>query len=185
MAYFYRVQTKESGEAEFTSRAAASFRTQRKRGETFTFGVQGDSHPERRGKMFDPDLYVQAMNNVAKDRPDFYFLMGDDFSIERLIERGNKSQDAVNAIYAHQRGFLGIVGQSTPLMLVNGNHEQAAKYLPDGTANNFAVLAGKAMTMFFPLPHPAGSTPATPSLSNISGCSATITRGSGATRCSW
>lgn len=155
-AYFYRVQTKASGESEFTSRDAASFRTQRKRGETFTFGVQGDSHPERLGKMFDPDLYVQAINNVAKDRPDFYFLMGDDFSIERLIERGNKSRDAVNAIYAHQRGFLGIVGQSTPLMLVNGNHEQAAKYLLDGTANNFAVLAGKARTTFFPLPAPGG-----------------------------
>lgn len=155
-AYFYRVQTKASGEAEFTSRDAASFRTQRKHGETFTFGVQGDSHPERLGKMFDPDLYIQAMKNVAKDRPDFYFLMGDDFSIERLIERGNKSQDAVNAIYAHQRGFLGIVGKSTPLMLVNGNHEQAAKYLLDGTANNFAVLAGKARTTFFPLPAPGG-----------------------------
>ena len=155
-AYFYRVQTKASGESEFTSHDAASFRTQRKHGDTFTFGVQGDSHPERLGKMFDPDLYVQAMNNVAKDRPDFYFLMGDDFSIERLIERGNKSQDAVNAIYAHQRGFLGIVGKSTPLMLVNGNHEQAAKYLLDGTANNFAVLAGKARTTFFPLPASGG-----------------------------
>lgn len=155
-AYFYRVQTKAVGEAAFASRDEASFRTQRKHGETFTFGVQGDSHPERLGKMYDPDLYIQAMKNVAKDRPDFYFLMGDDFSIERLIERGNKSQDAVNAIYAHQRGFLGIVGKSTALMLVNGNHEQAAKYLLDGTASNFAVLAGKARTAFFPLPAPDG-----------------------------
>lgn len=155
-AYFYRVQTKAAGEVQFTSRDAASFRTQRKLGETFSFGVQGDSHPERLGKMYDPDLYIQTMQNVAKDAPDFYFLMGDDFSIERLIERGNKSQDAVNAIYAHQRGFLGLVGKSTSLMLVNGNHEQAAKYLLDGTANNFAVLAGKARTNFFPLPAPGG-----------------------------
>jgi hypothetical protein len=155
-AYFYRVRIKAAGEAAFASREEASFRTQRMRGETFTFGVQGDSHPERLGKMFDPALYAQAMNNVARDAPDFYFLMGDDFSIERLIERGNKSQDTVNAIYAHQRGFLGIVGKSTALMLVNGNHEQAAKYLLDGTANNFAVLAGKARTRFFPLPAPGG-----------------------------
>lgn len=96
------------------------------------------------------------MKNVAKDAPDFYFMMGDDFSIERLIEQGNKSQDAVNAIYAHQRGFLGLVGKSTPLMLVNGNHEQAAKYLLDGTASNFAVLAGRARTTYFPLPAPGG-----------------------------
>lgn len=155
-AYFYRVQTKAAGEAQFTGRDAASFHTQREHGETFTFGVQGDSHPERLGKMYDPDLYIQTLQNVAKDAPDFYFLMGDDFSIERLIERGNKSQDAVNAIYAQQRGFLGLVGKSTPLMLVNGNHEQAAKYLLDGTAKNFAVLAGKARTNYFPLPAPGG-----------------------------
>ena len=155
-AYFYRVQTKAAGELEFTNRDAASFRTQREHGEAFTFGVQGDSHPERLGKMYEPDLYVQTMKNVANDAPDFYFLMGDDFSIERLIERGGKSQHAVNAIYAHQRGFLGLVGKSTPLMLVNGNHEQAAKYLLDGTANNFAVFAGKARTTYFPLPAPGG-----------------------------
>ncbi len=155
-AYVYRVQTRAVGEADFTRHEAASFRTQRKHGETFTFGVQGDSHPERLGKMFDPDLYIQTMHNVAQDAPDFYFLMGDDFSIERLIERGNKSQDAVNAVYAHQRGFLGLVGESTSLMLVNGNHEQAAKYLLDGTASSFAVLAGKARTNYFPLPAPSG-----------------------------
>lgn len=154
--YFYRVKAKSTRETEFAGRDGASFRTQRKHGETFSFGVQGDSHPERPGKMYDPDLYIQTMNNVAKDAPDFYFMMGDDFSIERLIERGDKSQNAVNAIYAHQRGFLGLVGKSTPIMLVNGNHEQAAKYLLDGTANNFAVLAGKARTTFFPLPAPGG-----------------------------
>jgi len=155
-ACFYRLRTKSAGATEFTSHDEATFRTQRAGGGTFTFGVQGDSHPERLGKMYDPDLYVRTLRNVAEDAPDFYFLMGDDFSIERLIERGNKSQDAVNAIYAHQRGFLGLVGKSTPLMLVNGNHEQAAKYLLDGTANNFAVLAGKARTNFFPLPAPGG-----------------------------
>ena len=154
--YFYRVRTKAAGAVEFVARDEGVFHTQRTRGETFTFDVQGDSHPERLGKMYDPDLYVQTMKLVAKDAPDFYFLMGDDFSTERLIERGNKNQAAVDAIYTHQRGFLGLVGRSTPLMLVNGNHEQAAKYLLDGTANNFAVLAGRARTNFFPLPAPGG-----------------------------
>lgn len=155
-AYVYRLRTKPSGALDFTPSVPASFHTQRKPSQTFTFAVQGDSHPERPGKMYDPDLYVQTMNLVAKDPPDFYFLMGDDFSIERLIERKTLSQSAVDAIYAHQRGFLGLVGRSTPLMLVNGNHEQAAKYLLDGTANNFAVFAGKARTKFYPLPAPGG-----------------------------
>jgi hypothetical protein len=42
------------------------------------------------------------------------------------------------------------------LFLVNGNHEQAAKYLLDGTENNAAVLAGKARTCYYPLPAPGG-----------------------------
>lgn len=153
-SYVYRVQAKTAGAKEFSARDLANFRTQRRSGESFVFGVQGDSHPERLGKMYHPDLYVQTMTNVAKDGPDFYFLMGDDFSIERLIERNTLSQAAVDSIYAHQRSFLSLVGKSTPLMLVNGNHEQAAKYLLDGTANNFAVFAGKARTKFFPLPAP-------------------------------
>lgn len=162
-AYVYRVRTRAAGagaaggagtEAGYETRTEATFQTRRAAGEQFTFCVQGDSHPERLGRMYDPELYASALRNVAADKPDFYFMMGDDFSIERLIERGTKSQDAVNAIYAHQRGFLDLVGRATPLMLVNGNHEQAAKYLLDGTATSFAVLAGKARTTFFPLPGP-------------------------------
>lgn len=153
-SYHYRLNTRAPGAASFAKGDESQFRTQRPPGESFTFAVQGDSHPERAGRMFDADLYTTTMRNVAKDRPDFYFMMGDDFSIERLIESNNKSQAAVNEVYAQQRAFLGIVGASTPLMLVNGNHEQAAKYLLDGTANNFAVLAGKARTAFFPLPAP-------------------------------
>jgi hypothetical protein len=114
--------------------------------------VQGDSHPERPGKMFDAGLYVQTLRNVAKDAPDFYFLLGDDFSIERLMERQTLSQANVDRVYADQRGFLSVVG--APLFLVNGNHEQAARCNLDGTATNCAVLAGKARTKFFPLPAP-------------------------------
>ncbi len=155
-SYSYRVCTRASGEGEYQPGEACTFHTQRAPGEAFRFALQGDSHPERAGKMFDADLYVQTMSNVVKSAPDFYLTMGDDFSIERLIERKTLSQSAVDAVYAHQRGFLGLVGMSAPLMLVNGNHEQAAKYLLDGTANNFAVFAGKARTKFFPLPAPGG-----------------------------
>ncbi len=151
---FYRVQTRGKDAKSFTPSSESSFHTARAANASFTFAVQGDSHPERPGKMYDPDLYIRTMQNVAADAPDFYFLMGDDFSIERLIERKSLSQSAVDRIYAHQRGFLGLVGKSAPLMLVNGNHEQAAKYLLDGTATNAAVFAGKARTTFYPLPAP-------------------------------
>ena len=49
---------------------------------------------------------------------------------------------------------LSTVGSSSTLFLVNGNHEEAAEYLLDGTANNAAVYAGKARTQYFPLPAP-------------------------------
>lgn len=157
---FYQVQVRSIGRgaagAGFVGQGVHSLRTRRRAGSSFCFAVQGDSHPERPGRMYDADLYIRTLSNVSADRPDFYFLMGDDFSIERLIERGPKTQEAVNAVYANQRGFLGLVGRTSPLMLVNGNHEQAAKYLLDGTAGNFAVFAGKARTAFYPLPAPEG-----------------------------
>jgi hypothetical protein len=132
----------------------ASFVTQRAAGSTFSFGVQGDSHPERAGRMFDDVLYLRTMARVASEQPDFYITLGDDFSIEGLISQQRLTQDNVNAVYANQRRYLGVVGQSSPLFLVNGNHEEAARFLLDGTPTSAPVLAGRARTMFFALPSP-------------------------------
>jgi len=131
-----------------------SFVTRRPAGSTFSFGVQGDSHPEREKEMFNEDLYKINMNNVAQHQPDFYFTLGDDFSIENLIDRNMATQNSVDNIYTLQRKNLGIVGCNSSLFLVNGNHEQAAKYLLDGTATNPAVYAGIARKRFYPLPDP-------------------------------
>jgi len=151
--YYYRLLTLPPGTAEFRPEPEAAFHTQRAAGSTFVFGVQGDSHPEREGKMYDPALYLQTMRHVAKDAPDFYILMGDDFSIERLISRKTLSLAAVDRVYAYQRGFLGLLCSSA-LFLVNGNHEQAARCNLDGTATSPAALAGLARNRFFPLPSP-------------------------------
>jgi hypothetical protein len=129
-----------------------TFQTQRAPGSPFTFGVQGDSHLERAGKMFDAGLYAQTLRNVAKDAPDFYIMMGDDFSIERLIERNTLSQSTVDQVYARQRDFLGMIGRTSALFLVNGNHEQAARCNLNGTATNCAVFAGRSRPRIFPLP---------------------------------
>ena len=150
--YFYRLRSRMPGQVRFGTGPECTFHTRRSPDSTFAFALQGDSHPERRGKMYDPDLYVRTMRNVARDRPDFYVTLGDDFSIERLISRDMLDQPNVDGVYAHQRSFLGLVGCASPLFLVNGNHEQAARYLLDGTPNSPAVLAGRARTRFFPLP---------------------------------
>lgn len=118
--------------------------------ESFSFGVQGDSHPERAGKMFNSELYKTTMQNVAKANPAFYFLMGDDFSIEKLIENKSYTQQTVDEVYLDQKKYLDAL--SMPKYLVNGNHEQEAKYLLDGTNSNPAILARNARAKFFDSP---------------------------------
>ena len=154
--YYYRLRTRRPGANEFDPATEYSFQSPRTPGSTFAFAVQGDSHPERQGKMFFPDLYTQTMHNVAAQQPDFYLTLGDDFSLDALISRRQLTQRNVDAIYAGQRSYLGQVARSSPLFLVNGNHEEAERVWLDGTPNNPAVMAGSARTRYFPLPAPGG-----------------------------
>ena len=140
--YSYRVQV---GGRTLPERR---FHTARAAGSTFTFEIQGDSHPER-PQMFDPALYAQTLRAAGADNPDFYMTIGDDFSVDTLQ---SVSADAVARIYRTQRLFLSLVG--APVFLVNGNHEQAAMCNLDGTANSVAALAGNARNQYFSLPAP-------------------------------
>jgi hypothetical protein len=106
--------------------------------------------------MFNSALYDQTMDNVAEDHPDFYIALGDDFSIDNLIEKDQLSQSSVDTVYLNQRNYLGHVGSDSPVFLVNGNHEEAARYLLDGTPDNAAVYAGTSRMKFFPQPVPDG-----------------------------
>lgn len=153
--YHYRVLLR-SAAGDWVAQPPAEFRTQRAPGSTFAFTVQGDSHPERAGRMYDATLYRQTLGQVAAAAPDFHVLLGDDFSIERLIAQRALSAPAVEAVYRGQRDFLAAVGRSTPLVLVNGNHEEAARVLLDGTATSAPVLAARARIAMFPLPEPDG-----------------------------
>ena len=150
--YYYRVCHQVSGSSDFSAGTYSAFHTQRSPGSTFSFGVQGDSHPERTTQMFNADLYRLNMNNVKTNNPDFYFTLGDDFAIDNLITGKNLSDQTVGKVYSYQRNFLGLTG--SPVFLVNGNWERGEKYMLDGTANNPAVFAGKTRTQYFPLPDP-------------------------------
>ncbi|MEI6690985.1 MAG: metallophosphoesterase [bacterium] len=118
---------------------------------TFNFGVQGDSHPEREGKMFSPSLYTTTMQNVISYKPSLYFLMGDDFSTEKLIDSNTVTQENVNQVYLTQKKYLDLLDKSTSIYLVNGNHEQEAKYLL-GQNPSPALLADNARTTYFDSP---------------------------------
>jgi len=151
---YYRIRSKTSSNSSYQINPTYSFTTQRRTSTAFSFTVQGDTHPERAGKMFNSDLYYVTMANIASQQPDFHILLGDDFSIDPLIDKGQANQSTVEGIYRTHRDWLGVTGASVPLFLVNGNHEQAAAYLLDGTATNPAVLAGNARLKYYPLPAP-------------------------------
>ena len=86
--YFYRVDYKAASATDFTAGSLHSFRTARAKGDTYSFGVQGDTHPERNNnQMFNPDLYRLTMEQVRTVQPDLYFMLGDDFSTEAYIEQ--------------------------------------------------------------------------------------------------
>jgi hypothetical protein len=78
--------------------------------------------------------------------------MGDDFGVDEMPLPITPPK--VAQIYVDQRPYLGMAGTSAPIFLVNGNHEQAAKYLLDGTPNNNAVWAGNARNRYYPVPAP-------------------------------
>ena len=153
--YFYRLYFESADTLTSGYTAEYSFQTARASGETFTFCIQGDSHPERLKSEFDPDLYTRTLQTVAAERPDFYILSGDDFSVDTL-DPLTITADKVIERYTLQRPFLGIVGNSSPLFMVNGNHEQAAAYLLDGTPNNVAVWAQNARNSHYAQPAPDG-----------------------------
>jgi hypothetical protein len=141
--YYYRVRYGDSVGAEH------SFMTQRAPGSTFTFGLQGDSHPERVNKQFNADLYERTLQSAASVQPDFYMAIGDDFSVDQLK---TVNADTVRQLYINQRQWLGQVG--APMFLVNGNHEQASLANLDSTADNVAVWAQTSRNAYYPQPAP-------------------------------
>jgi hypothetical protein len=143
--YYYRLHYNDAIGAE------QSFVTQRAPGSTFTFDIQGDSHPERLYKEFSPELYPITLLSAAADQPDFYMTIGDDFSVDTLK---TVNADTVKALYINQRLWLGQVG--APVFLLNGNHEQASMANLNGTPNNVAVWAQTARNALYPQPVPDG-----------------------------
>jgi hypothetical protein len=151
--YYYRLYFTPTAGGAASPSAEFSFQTPRAAGASFVFDIQGDSHPEREKTEFNGELYTRTLTMAAADNPDFYMTSGDDFSVDTL-DPVTISAVAVANRYAIQRPYLGIVGRKAPVFLVNGNHEQAARYLLNGTPNNVAVWAQNARNSFYSEPAP-------------------------------
>lgn len=153
--YYYRARYRAAGgSGAYLAGSESQFMTQRAAGSTFVFGVQGDSHPERR-QQFLAARYTQTMANVAADSPDLYIMLGDDFSVD-LLDPLTYTQAQVVERYTLQIPYLSTMARSTALFLVNGNHEQAARYLLNGTPDSVAVYAQNARNAYYSQPAPDG-----------------------------
>jgi hypothetical protein len=153
--YYYRLYFQSPGESQAGPTDEYSFRTARPAGSAFTFTIQGDSHPERTNSQFNGELYTRTLLTAAADAPDFHIASGDDFSVDTL-DPATIDAAKVTGRYTLQRPYLGLIGRSAPVFLVNGNHEQAARYLLDGTPNNVAVWAQTARNAHYSQPAPDG-----------------------------
>ncbi len=152
-AYAYRLSFKKSGQSAVEFSPTYRIQTQRKPGEEFMFFVQGDSHPERMGKMNVPSLYERTLLTAEAQKPDLFICLGDDFSVDTLRER---TKQTVEGVYTKQVPYLGLVGHSVPIYLVNGNHEQASKANLNGSPNSLGVWAQNARNRNFVQPAPDG-----------------------------
>ncbi len=151
--HYYRLVFQETSQTNFLPQAEYTFHTARLPGSAFVFAIQGDSHPERAKKQFDEILYERTLNTAALDKPDFYFAIGDDFSVDTL-DATTLNAAKVRERYLLQRPYFGLIGKTSPVFLVNGNHEQASMANLDGTANNVAVWAQNARNSLYSQPAP-------------------------------
>jgi hypothetical protein len=150
--YFYRLNLRKSEGAKLFPESR--FHTQRKPGSTFTFCVQGDSHPER-PQMFDAALYTRTLQHAAACKPDMYICMGDDFSVNKIR---SVSRENLTEPYLLQRPYLATVAKSASLYLVNGNHEQASLFNFNQKDERHEVAIGVqlARNKYYPMPAPGG-----------------------------
>ena len=150
--YYYRMCFRKPDDAKFEARSEYRFHTQRAAGKTFTFGIQGDSHPER-PQMSDPELYARTLLNAASGTPDFYVCMGDDFSVAKIQ---TVNSETLAQPYTLQRPFLGLIAQTAPIFLLNGNHEQASlfNYNQSDVRHEVAVGVQNARNRYYPTPAP-------------------------------
>jgi predicted phosphodiesterase len=145
--YFYRFRHRPAGAADFAAGADWTFHTQRRRGASFTFSVQADSHLDEKA---DPDIYKITLTNALAGKPDFLIDLGDTFMTDK---RRSDFREAFPQ-YLAQRYYFGLLCHSAPLFLVLGNHDGEGATRHDGTRNSMAAWSSELRRRYFPNPRP-------------------------------
>lgn len=160
--YYYRMIYDGDGDVEdgdFEVRPEHTFHTQRAEGESFVFTVTSDSHG---------NFGANTATNILNNEPDFHVDLGDTFMVDTL---SSETQSAYNGRYEQWRGtsYFGGIGQSVPIYLTMGNHEEEEGWNLDDTPSR-ALLNIEARKLYFPMPNDGGFYSAsTETLADLSG----------------
>ncbi len=155
--YYYRLFFQTSGGSAFSQSDEYSFHSARSTGSSYTFTIQADSHLDENS---DPEMYRKTLANIRADAPDFHIDLGDTFMCEKhsapltATVQTAPDQATVDARYAYERAYFGLVTHSVPLFLVNGNHEGELGWLRGATAMNTAIWTTLARQNYYMNPVP-------------------------------
>jgi len=142
--YYYRMLYQQPGETGWIIRDEHTFHTQRIPGSTFTFTIIADSHMSGGGGS--ESLYVQTLNNVLADNPDFHFDLGDTFWTDSVTTVAATEQK-----YLAQRAWMSIISHSAPIFIATGNHENEEGWNFDDSPSK-ALLSVNARKLYYPNP---------------------------------
>jgi hypothetical protein len=145
--YQYRVVDSKTGKSLLPPDKNGSFHTQRNKGEDFIFTVTADSHLD--GSCL-PEAYKATLDNIIKAHPDFHIDLGDTFMTGKHANRASADKQ-----YIAQRYYFGLIGSTSPLFLVLGNHdgEEALKQRGQDS-ESLAVWSCEQRKKYFPNPVP-------------------------------
>ncbi|MFM1801347.1 MAG: hypothetical protein RJA81_699, partial [Planctomycetota bacterium] len=144
--YRYMISTSFGDANKFQSAEVESFYTQRKPGESFTFGVQADSHLDQGTNSA---TYELTLANVKKDDPDLFIDLGDTF----MTDKYENYHDAEPQYFA-QRYYFGLIGKTSPVFLTLGNHDGERMERNLGQGETMSSWSNRLRTRLFPNPVP-------------------------------
>ncbi len=145
--YFYRLNRRDPGAADFIEGEECTFHTARPAGSDFVFAVQADSHLD---ENCNSEVYARTLANVADARPDFFVDLGDTFMTDK--HRPN-FRDAARQ-YLAQRYYFGLVCKSAPMFMALGNHDGEAGWQSGGAADSMSGWSIGMRKKCFPNPVP-------------------------------
>jgi hypothetical protein len=146
-SYTYRVRYRTGNSGEFATTEAGTFHAQRVSGSTFTFTIQADSHLDSNSDL---NVYMQTLMNQRADRPDFTIDLGDTFMTDKY-----QPYTAAETQYQAQRYYFSLLGQTSPLYLVIGNHDgEDSSHGALRETSDMPTWSAQLRTMYFPNPVP-------------------------------